>query len=120
MDDKKNQERYREQDERNTLERAAILGLEYLDTRTMEATMPLAPNVLPVQSMYKGHIVPLKAGNDADPYLFGITSSTPQSAVKTLRENYNKHGFNVHFALISASGFRAFMRRYDPPKEVVY
>ncbi|HEX6258186.1 MAG TPA: ATPase, T2SS/T4P/T4SS family [Candidatus Saccharimonadales bacterium] len=120
MDDIKNQERYREQEERSTLERAAILGLEYLDTRTMEATLPLAKNVLPVQSMYKGHIVPLKASSEANPYLFGITSSTPQSVLKMLRENYNQHGLNVHFVLISNSGFRAFMRRFDPPKEVVY
>ena len=120
MDNIKLQERHREQDEHNTMQRATILGVEYLDTRHTEATMPLAYNVLPIPSMYKGHVIPLKAGNEAEPYLFGITSSTPQSIVKTIKQNYNEHGLNVRFALISNSSFRAFMQRFDPPKKIVY
>ncbi|HYG83722.1 MAG TPA: ATPase, T2SS/T4P/T4SS family [Verrucomicrobiae bacterium] len=120
MDDLQLQARHREQDERNTMQRAAILGVEYLDTRDIEATTSLAQNVLPIDVMYKGRLVPLKVGDDENPYVFGITSSTPQSLVKNLTKSYNDRGFNVQLVLISNSGFWAFMRRFDPPKEVVY
>lgn len=34
--------------------------------------------------------------------------------------DYNADGKNALFSLISQSGFKAFMRRYDPPKEIIY
>lgn len=120
MDEDKIQQRRRDQDEKSTQERAAILGLQYLDTREIEDTLPLASGVLDIQDMYKGRLVPLVAGNESDPFRFGVTSQTPQSLIRQTEQQYNDNGRNVQFLLISQSAFRAFMNRFDPPKEVIY
>lgn len=120
MDEDKIQQRRRDQDEKATQERAAILGLQYLDTRELEATLPLAEGVLDIQDMYKGRLVPLIAGNESDPFRFGVTSQTPQSLIHQTEKQYNDSGRNIQFLLISQSAFRAFMNRFDPPKEVIY
>lgn len=121
MDEDKIQARRREQDEQSTQQRAAILGLQYLDTRGVEKNLPLIPNVLQVPEMYKGHIVPLMTGGgEAGPFRFGVTSQTPQSLIRQMEKEYSDRGENTQFLLISNSGFRAFMQRYDPPKEVKY
>lgn len=120
MDEQKIQQQRREQDENSTRERAAILGLKYLDTREIEASLPLAGGVMPVADMYKGHLVPLTEGSDDGPYRFGITTQTPQSLVAGMQKEYGDTGYTVQFMLISGSGFKAFMNRFDPPKQVVY
>ena len=120
MDDHKIIERRREQDENATRERAAILGSPYLDTRTIEDSLPLAREVMTNEEMYKGRIVPLAMGTDESPFRFGVTSQTPQSLIQNLREQYREHAYNVEFFLISGSSFRAFMLRYDPPKQTIY
>lgn len=120
MDEDKVQKRRRDQDEQSTQQRAAILGLQYVDTRQIETTLPLVPDVIKVQDMYKGHIVPLTAGGDDQAHAFGVTSQTPKSLIQKMQTEFNERGDSVQFVLISDSGFRAFMRRYDPPKEVIY
>lgn len=120
MDEDKIQQRRREQDEKSTQQRAAILGLQYLDTREMEESLPLVSDVLDVKEMYQGHIVPLSLGGGSEPFRFGVTSQTPQSLIRKMEADYNDHGNNTQFLLISNSGFRAFMMRYDPPKKVIY
>ncbi len=120
MDEDKVQQRRRDQDEQSTQQRAAILGLQYVNTRELEKTLPLVPDVIKVQDMYKGHIVPLAAGSDEQAHTFGVTSQTPQSLIQKMRTEFNERGDAVQFVLISDSGFRAFMRRYDPPKEIIY
>ena len=120
MDEDKIQQRRRDQDEKSTQERAAILGLQYLDTREIEDTLPLASGVLDIQDMYKGRLVPLVAGNESDPFRFGVTSQTPQSLIRQTEQQYNDNGRNVQFLLISQSAFPAFIKPLDPPKEVIY
>jgi len=120
MEEDKIQQRRREQDEKSTQQRAAILGLQYLDTREIEKSLPLTQGILKNDEMYKGHIVPLVASVDGEPFRFGITSQTPQSLIDTIRTSYEARGDRADFLLISESGFRSFMNRYDPPKEVVY
>lgn len=120
MDEDKIQERRRDQDEQATQHRAAILGLQYLDARELEQNLPLIDGLLSIPEMYKGYIIPLKAGDEAEPYRFGVTSQTPQSLIRSMEKSYNDEGKNIQFMLISSSAFRAFMNRYDPPKEVVY
>jgi len=120
MNEEEQARRYRDQDERSTQQRAALLGLQYLDTRGLATTAPLVPDVMTIREMYDGHIVPLEAGNDGKNYIFCITSTTPQSVVRNLEQRYNEQGSGILFYLISNSGFREFMQRYDPPKEVVY
>src|SRR5687768_3341447 len=120
MDEDKIQQQRREQEEKATRERAAILGFQYLDTRTVENDLPLAMNILTKEQMYKGYIVPLVAGGGTEPYRFGVTSQTPQSLIQKMRKEYADRGENFQALLISGSGFRAFMNRFDPPKEVIY
>ena len=120
MDEDKIQARRREQDEEATKRRAAILGLQYLDTREFEADVPLVRDVLTNDEMYRGRIVPLAASQEDQSYRFGITSQTPQSLVQQMATEYHEKGKPTHFFLISGSGFRALMLRYDPPKKVIY
>lgn len=120
MDEDKIQMQRREQDEQATQQRSAILGVPYLDTRGLEAVMELVPDVLSVDEMHRNRIVPLRAGNDAHPWQFGITTQTPQSLLRQLEERYASHAQTVAFNLISMSGFGALMNRYDPPKVVIY
>jgi type II secretory ATPase GspE/PulE/Tfp pilus assembly ATPase PilB-like protein len=120
MDEDKIQERRREQDEKSTQQRAAILGLQYLDTRELEKSLPLAKDILGIQDMYKGYIVPLVVGGGNDPYRFGVTSQTPQSLIRAMQKDYDDRGNKTQFLLISGSGFRQFMNRFDPPKKVIY
>lgn len=112
--------RFRETDEGATQKRAALIGLEYLDTRGISDTAPLVEDVLTIQQMYQGKLVPLKKGSDVTPYIYGVTSETPQSLIQKLTTDWSEKGVNTKFLLISKLGFREFMQRYDPPKAVVY
>lgn len=120
MDESERQRRFRETDEQSTEQRARILGIEYLDTREQQDTLPLVPDVMEIDEMYKYRMVPLRDGSEERAYVFGVTSSTPESYLKEIRHKYTQDAKNVKFVLISDSGFRAFMKRYDPPKEVIY
>lgn len=120
MDEDKIQKHRREQEEKATQQRAAILGIPYIDTRSLEEDIPLTQGILSVSEMYKGYIVPLLAGGGNEPYRFGVTSQTPQSLIRKMETEYNDRGENTQFLLMSGSGFKAFMNRYDPPKPVIY
>lgn len=113
-------QKYRASEEQSTQQRAALLGLRYLDTRGIVADTPLYKDVLSLDEMYRGKIIPLQIGNDDSTYLFAVTSNTPQSVMSSLSKAYNDNGHAVDFLLISNLGFREFMARYDPPKEVQY
>lgn len=120
MDEDRIQQQRRDQDEDATRKRAAILGLQYLDAREFEQTIPLIRDILTIEEMYNGHVVPLAINPDEQSYRFGITSQTPQSLVATMTNNYREQGIIAKFFLISASGFRSLMLRFDPPKKVIY
>lgn len=120
MDEEKIQQRRRAQDETATQQRAAILGLQYLDTRDIEQTIPLISGVLTVEEMYRGRWVPIAQGSEEKPYRFAVTSQTPQSLFQNIRDRYRDNGYYVEFVMISGSGYKALMNRYDPPKVVVY
>jgi type II secretory ATPase GspE/PulE/Tfp pilus assembly ATPase PilB-like protein len=119
MDEDKVQAQRRDHDEEATKQRAAILGVPYVDTRQFERELPLLSNILEVQDMYRGYIIPLHV-DDETGYQFGITTQTPQSLIQSMRREYNDRGDTINFVMISGSGFKAFMRRYDPPKEIIY
>lgn len=120
MDEDKIQERRREQDEKATQQRAAILGLQYLDTRGIDHDLSLTTGIIEIPDMYKGFIIPLMPGGGSEPYRFGVTSQTPQSLIQKMETDYSDRGEQAQFLLISNSGFKAFMLRYDPPKKVIY
>lgn len=114
------QSRRRDQDEEATRKRASILGVQYLDTREFEQDMPLIRDVLNIEEMYGGRLVPLDIDQGSQTYKFGMTSQTPQSLVSELATNYKDTGKTAHFFLISGSAFRTLMLRFDPPKKVIY
>ncbi len=120
MNEDKIQQQRRDHEEQSTRERAAIIGLQYLDAREVESTLPLAEGVMDVKGMYQGKLVPLVAGDRDTVTQFAATAQTPNSLIRQMTEQYNNDGQQVRFYLISGSGFRAFMRRYDPPREVKY
>lgn len=115
MDEGKIQQQAREQDERSTQQRAAILGIAYLDAREIENTIELIPHVLEVENMHKNRLVPLQEGNDSEPWIFAVTTQTPQSFIRELAAKYTAQAQNTVFQLISLSGFNVLMNRYDPP-----
>ena len=120
MQDTAQSQQFRAQDEQNTQNRASILGIRYFDTRGRVAEATLIPDELPIREMHSAQIVPLRIGRDDASYLFGITVNTPQSYIRDFTKRYNDNGHAVEFVLISNLGFREFMLRYDPPKEIVY
>ena len=120
MDEAERQRRFREADESNTAKRAGILGVPYRDMRAEEATLPLVEGAITVAEMYKFRIVPLSGGGRSDLTVYGITLSTPESQIRELYKEAGETATTVSFSLISDSAFRALMKRYDPPKEVIY
>ena len=67
MDEQEIQLRRRENEERAASERARILQLPYLDTRSFEDTIPLIKDLLPVEEMHKDFILPLALGGGEKP-----------------------------------------------------
>ncbi len=120
MHEEEIQRRRREQDENSTQQRGALLGLQYLDTREIEGTLPLAQDIIPVESMHRDKMVPLSAGGEGAPYQFGVTAQTPQSVIQKMTADYSERGDMIRFLLISLSGYKALMLRYDPPKKAIY
>jgi type II secretory ATPase GspE/PulE/Tfp pilus assembly ATPase PilB-like protein len=120
VEEEKVQQEKRDLDEQATTQRAAILGIQYFDTRAVEDTIPLVQNVMEIAVMRQNRIVPLVGGNESQTWQFGITTQTPQSFINDLTKHYNDGAENVQYLLISNSGFRALMNRYDPVVKVVH
>lgn len=120
MDEDKIQQERRNQEESATNQRAAILGVRYFDTRQVEDSLPLLEGVLDKETMHKNRVVPMGGSNDEHSWQFGFTSQTPQSYLRELIKQYNENGKNVQFLLISGSGFKRIMDRYDPVIKVVH
>jgi type II secretory ATPase GspE/PulE/Tfp pilus assembly ATPase PilB-like protein len=110
--------KFRDSEEQNTLQRANMLGLQYFNSRELAADSQLYPGLLSIQEMYQGHIVPLSDNGEDTPLVFGITINTPQQLLRQLRERFE--GRMVQFVVISNTGYRDLMLRYDPPKKVIY
>ena len=120
MDEQEIQRRRRDQDERSTQQRGDILGFPYIDTREFEENLPLALDVMPIEAMHRDKMVPLVKGDGQTSFQFGVTAQTPQSVIEKMRKEYNEQGHIIQFFLISLSGYRALMLRYDPPKKTIY
>lgn len=120
MNEDEQARRYRDQEERSTQQRAALLGMQYFDSRDRVKHLDLHPEVLSLKEMYDGKLAPLDVNEESKSYAFAVTSTTPQSVLRQLETSYNNEGKSIAFLLMSNAGFREFMLRYDPPKEVVY
>lgn len=105
----------RRDDELATQRRARVLGMAYADT-TGVATAPLYPDLLSVQELYDYKAIPMQF--DKGYLLFGVTTTTSQQTMQTLRDRFLDQ--RVEFAIISDIGYRDYMRRYDPPQQVIY
>lgn len=120
MEEDKVQKNRRDQDEQATAGRASILGVQYLDTRPFEATIALANGILDIPTMRQNRLVPLLAGNEAQLWQFGMTTQTPQSFIRDLTKQYSDVGHSVKFFLISYSGYKNFIDRFDPVVKVIH
>lgn len=120
MDEKKIQHQRRDHEEKSTQQRAAILGLQYLDARDFEDELTLVPELMSIEDMHKNRIVPLQMGSEYEPFRFGATSQTPQSLIQKLRQSYADEGREAQIFLISGGGYQVLMNRYDPPKKIIY
>jgi type II secretory ATPase GspE/PulE/Tfp pilus assembly ATPase PilB-like protein len=95
--------------------RARVLGMDYVDT-TQLADKPLYKGLLSVPELYQMKIIPLQA--DKSNLLFGVTTTTSQQTMSSLQQRFQDQ--RVVFTLISDTGYRDYMRLYDPPKKVEY
>lgn len=109
-----------EQDARRTEEitterRAQVLGFAYVNVTGM-SEKPLYKDILPIADMYQMRVVPLRVQKGA--LIFGITTTTSQQTIRGLQQRFTDS--RLTFAIISDTGFRDFMRLYDPPVSVEY
>ena len=122
MEENKVQLMRRQKEEEATEQRAGILGLTYLDTREFENIFPLARDLFTNEQMYRAFLAPLQIG-DIDtnkPWRIMITSQTPRSVIQKLSKKYQEEGKTLELFLISESAWKNIMRRYDPPKKIIY
>lgn len=105
----------RRDDEASAQRRARILGLSYYNT-ALTADKKLYKDLLSVREMYDLRVIPLQA--DAHNVAFGITNTTSQQTMTNLKQRFADQ--RVTFLMISDSGYREYLRLYDPPKQVVY
>lgn len=102
-------------EEQSTQRRASILGLNYYDT-SKQGDKVLYKDLLSVPELYQLKVVPIVASEHA--VTFGITNTTSQQTLTQLRQRLTDQ--QIDYMLISDTGFRDYMRLYDPPKKVVY
>jgi type II secretory ATPase GspE/PulE/Tfp pilus assembly ATPase PilB-like protein len=97
-----------------TQRRAQILGLSYADTS--RPGKQLYKELLSKEDLYRLRAVPLQV--DQGHILFGITTTTSQPSMQEIRQRFLDQ--RIAFSIISDTGYRDYMRLYDPPRQVVY
>lgn len=120
MNEDKIQEHRRDTEETSTKQRAAMLGLPYLDTRGIDQSIDLVRNVVSIKDMHANKLIPIVEGSEQEVYQFGVTTHTPQSVIGRMSKEYIDKGIRTQFFLISESGYRTLMNRHDPPVKRVY
>src|SRR5665213_1054884 len=102
-------------EELSTIRRARLLGMEYYDT-SLPGNKPLYPHILSIAELTHNRVVPVVADNSN--VTFGITNTTSQQSMDALRRRFTDQV--IKFVLISDTGYRDYMRLYNPPKAIVY
>lgn len=105
----------RQIDEQNTIKRAILLNLQYHNTSTPEEKQ-IYKDLLTNEELYSLKIIPLNVTKNS--IIFGITTNTSQNTMDSLKSRFLEK--EISFKLISESGFKEYMRLYDPPKAVTY
>jgi len=104
----------RKLEEQTTQRRAGVLGLNYFDTSANEKK--LYKDILSVAELYRLKVVPLAA--DEYHIHFGLTTTTAQQIIKQLTDRFSDQ--RLRFSIISETGFKDYMKLYDPPIKVEY
>jgi len=102
-------------EEQSTQRRARLIGLDYSDTYKV-VDKPLFKDILSPAELQAMRVVPLLV--DRSNILFGVTTSTSQQTMQALRQRFNDQ--RVVFSIISDTGFKDYMRLYNPPAKVTY
>lgn len=105
----------RRDEEQNAQRRAQILGLQYADTSQINPKQ-LYKEMLTKEELYEMKVIPLFV--DQGNATFGVTNVTSRQTMEQLRQRFLDQRAN--FVLISDTGYREYMKLYDPPKQVVY
>ena len=105
----------RQIEEANTERRAQLLGLRYLDTRSLKVK-PTYPEILAPDELASLKTVPIIS--DRDGITFGMTTNTPPRLMDDLRQRFSDH--RVHYVLISDSALKEYQLLYSPPPKVTY
>lgn len=121
-EESKIQQQRRDAEEKSTQQRAAILGLPYLDSREFAYELDLVrgDGMMTIKEMHEWKMVPLQEGSEYEPFRFGATSITPQSIIGKIKQKYSDIGRLCEIFLITNSGYTILMNRYDPPKKIIY
>ncbi len=102
-------------EEQSTQRRARVLGLDYFDT-SLDPNPLLYSEILSKAELYQYRVIPVKV--DQSYILFGITTTTSQQTLTTIKQRFLDQ--RLDFAIISDTGYRDYMKLYDPPEQVVY
>ncbi len=102
-------------EEQSTARRAQLLGMTYINVSTMPER-PLYKDLLSIEEMNTIRVTPLSA--DAHHITFGITTSTSQQTMQSIKQRFLDQ--QINFAIISDTGYREYMLAYNPPKKVEY
>jgi type II secretory ATPase GspE/PulE/Tfp pilus assembly ATPase PilB-like protein len=102
-------------EEQASQRRARVLGLAYVDSSQIEPK-PLYRDTLTVPELYEMRVIPIH--EDKSNILFGITTTTSQQVIKGLQQRFAD--YRTSFAIISDTGYKDYMRLYDPPEQIVY
>ncbi|HXE10042.1 MAG TPA: ATPase, T2SS/T4P/T4SS family [Verrucomicrobiae bacterium] len=102
-------------EEKATQRRARVLGLDYYDT-SAAVDKPLYKDLLTVPELYQMKVIPLQV--DRSNIFFGITTTTSKQTIEELQGRFLDQ--RLTYAIISETGFRDYMRLYDPPAKVEY
>lgn len=105
----------RRDEEQLTQRRARMLGMDYINTAEIQ-NKQLFKDILTVPELYSMKVIPIESTGGT--INFGITTTTSNQAMQTLKQRFIDQRLN--FGIISDSGYREYMKLYDPPKQVVY
>jgi type IV pilus assembly protein PilB len=105
----------RRDEEQSTQRRANLLNFNYVDTSQI-ADKQLFKELLSNEELYDLKVIPLRV--EKSTILFGITTTTSQQTMRGLEQRFADS--RVSFAIISDTGYRDYMKLYDPPKQIVY
>lgn len=105
----------RRDEEQATQRRARVLGMDYIDTAQI-ADKQLYRELLTNEELYRFKVIPLRFYESN--LLFGVTTTTAQQTMADLVKRFQDQ--RVGFAIISDTGYREYMKLYDPPKQVIY